>query len=433
MINAVLNITPFDIDNMVEQFIKDNNSNLRIMCSKHYANGDIAFASFKKEIVPVLTNACIQFVNANHLSVQLKPYLIAVILNFFKKENITKLQTQYVCPGCRYFKEDTILIYKHIFKCDICAAKLKTAQVQKDINFFSTFATHNRKGFRCPDCTRFIPRSTTNYTTVFCPYYDCCFVGEAQKLEEMRHPIIQSKINIVELDTTNDVAGIIKSDSQLELKEDFKLKLETLKEVTQSQINSLYYNGTDSTLMHKLCMYQAFMNLMNRCPEDMISYLVLLTHNGGMQHRLFQEYVSILENKIPFTFKKGGKMYRVTSLLDDSLHIFDGISIFDATVTDKNSIKNLTSEFYVGGRKGTYAKPYYIGKLLDIIDIEKSCSIIEDVKEYSFSKIKLNKTPIGTNVRVSHLRVPPHYQMGGMAYLNRIRKKIVDKVAIILK
>jgi hypothetical protein len=59
-------------------------------------------------------------------------------------------------------------------------------------------------------------------------------------------------------------------------------------------------------------------------------------------------------------------------------------------------------------------------------------SILNDVLEYSFSKIKLSKTPPNTKVQVIHLRVPPHYQMGGMVYLNRIRRKIVDKVYLSL-
>ena len=32
----------------------------------------------------------------------------------------------------------------------------------------------------------------------------------------------------------------------------------------------------------------------------------------------------------------------------------------------------------------------------------------------------------GTEVSVSHLRIPPHYQMGAMVYINRARKIIID-------
>ena len=50
------------------------------------------------------------------------------------------------------------------------------------------------------------------------------------------------------------------------------------------------------------------------------------------------------------------------------------------------------------------------------------------VASYSFNLIKCRDLEPGTKVTVTHLRVPPHYQMGGMVYINRIRKKIVDRV-----
>ncbi len=88
---------------------------------------------------------------------------------------------------------------------------------------------------------------------------------------------------------------------------------------------------------------------------------------------------------------------------------------------------------YIGSRKGSIAKPYYIGKLLSITDNKNKKPIIDFVKEYSFSKIKLKDISPGLDVTVSHLRIPPHYQMGGMVYINRIRKKIVDKAKLTLQ
>jgi hypothetical protein len=176
-------------------------------------------------------------------------------------------------------------------------------------------------------------------------------------------------------------------------------------------------------------MYQAFKNTIEKYPDEMISYLVLLNRNVRMQHKIFQEFVRLLEEKIPFSFKKNGKHYEVSSLLDENLCIFDGISEFKATVDEKFEIPNLTEELYVGSRKGSYCRSYYIGKVMEIIDIDSGIDITGSIKEYSFFKISMqdNIKP-GTNVRVKHLRIPPHYQMGGMVYLNRIRRAIVDKV-----
>jgi hypothetical protein len=55
------------------------------------------------------------------------------------------------------------------------------------------------------------------------------------------------------------------------------------------------------------------------------------------------------------------------------------------------------------------------------------------VKDYSFSKIRVQDIEPGTPVTVTHLRVPPHYQMGGMAYVNRIRKKIVERAKAMIQ
>jgi hypothetical protein len=116
--------------------------------------------------------------------------------------------------------------------------------------------------------------------------------------------------------------------------------------------------------------------------------------------------------------------------LDANLGLFDGISTFDAIVNDKLSIKNGTKEFYIGGRKGKIAKPYYIGKLLDVVDKKNKKSLLDQVSEYTFSLLRMQDIDPGTEVVVKHLRVPPHYQMGGMVYVNRIRKKIVDRATL---
>jgi hypothetical protein len=88
---------------------------------------------------------------------------------------------------------------------------------------------------------------------------------------------------------------------------------------------------------------------------------------------------------------------------------------------------------YVGSRKGVYCRPYYIGKVMEITDIDTGEIITNSIKEHSFFKIvmKDNIKP-GTNVNVKHLRIFPHYQMGGMVYLNRIRRAIVDKVYLVI-
>jgi hypothetical protein len=151
-----------------------------------------------------------------------------------------------------------------------------------------------------------------------------------------------------------------------------------------------------------------------------------------MQHKIFQEFVKLLEESLPFSFKKNGKMYEVKTLTDENLCIFDGVSEFTASVDERREIPNETQELYVGGRKGSYCRSFYIGKVLDIIDIDSQKSILDQMKEYTFFKIAMSDAiNPGQKVMVKHLRIP-HYQMGGMVYLNRIRRNIVDKAYYII-
>jgi hypothetical protein len=178
--------------------------------------------------------------------------------------------------------------------------------------------------------------------------------------------------------------------------------------------------------------YQAFANLLKKYPEQMVDYLLNESRSGGFQHKVFQEYIRLLEEALPFSFKKNKKLHKVETLLDDNLNLFDGISVFEGIVSEKLVIKNETREFYIGGRESKVSKPYYIGKLLGVIDKKDSSVLMDHVKEYSFSLIKMKDIEPGTEVIVTHLRVPPHYQMKGMVYVNRIRKKIVDRTHAVM-
>jgi len=222
--------------------------------------------------------------------------------------------------------------------------------------------------------------------------------------------------------------------SKLEVTEDLTNKISLLKEIIETQSNNVPYSSSDFTIRHKQYVYQSFDNLLDKFPTEMVGYLFNSSEShSGFQHKVFQEYIRLLEESLPFFITKHRKLYKIDSVLDESLCLFDGISIFDGVVTDKLSIKNGTKEFYIGGRKATYAKPFYIGKLLNVIETKTKNTLIHLVKEYSFSRIRMQGIAPGTLVTVTHLRVPPHYQMGGMVYVNRVRKKIVDRAKLLLK
>lgn len=426
-----------DVDDLVESFLKDNSDSIR----KHWQNKNntdgLAYEAFLTELQPKLKTACVTFLNSNvDLSV-LNSYLFPVILTAVKKDSmeLVKKITVPICPAHKFLGIEHVVTGNKIFKCSLCEEQLATADSGK-WKLFSMFALHNQQGYKCLDCERFIPQPLDSLREMVCPYFDCYFVGNIAQLPKLKHPTITKIVQQSSLDETLTGSTFTRKDSlisnnpiqdqELEIKEAENNNILLLKDIIESQSNSLYYSSSNATLIHYLKMYEAFGVLLDRQPKEMISYLINLHKNEGLQHKIFQEYISLLEKSLPFGFKKGGENYKIISLLDENLCLFDGISNFSTVVNEKKEIKNGTTEFYIGGRSSSYSKPYYMGKLLSLITND-GISIMDDVLEYSFSKIKLKNTLPGTKVQVSHLRIPPHYQMGGMNYLNKTRKKIVDK------
>lgn len=437
-----MNVAPklnlLDIDSLIQDFLVRYSKGLSTLHRiNNHDSDELSLFAFISELTDELRTGCVTFIN-NHDNLEgLDPYLF-YIANSFAKQNATrqpKKSTEYLCPGCLFLcKSNLIILQGNLFRCDECKASYEQSIDPSKRAFFKTFRVHNKKGYKCPDCNRFIPYPIYAISdTISCPYLDCCFVGEIATLKRMNHPSSQTNperlyadISIVQ-PTENSQFDKDDSLSKLEEQEVFHNKIELLNDIIDSQSGNLPYSSTDFTLMHKVTTYQAFKNILSKYPSEMIDYMLHKSRSGGFQNKIFQEYIRLLEESFPFCYKKGGKVYRVDSLLDPNLNIFDGISVFEASITDKLVVKNNTKEFYIGGRKAAYSQPFYIGKLLSIINKETKEPLMKYVKDYGFSRIHMMDMAPGTEVIVTHLRVPPHYQMGGMVYINRIRKKIVDK------
>ncbi len=327
------------------------------------------------------------------------------------------IQTCFICPGCKFLGQKTILRFSKRFICDVCTEKSKETLEPKEGILRKAFAEHLKKGFKCPDCKRFIAQPLIG-SDISCPYYDCCFLGTKDSLKYMKHPSESLEVSLEKL-----------LEKKVTLPSTDSLPLRLLREAITEEINTVAFSSNNATVIHKISIGQAFLNLTNKMPTEMTSYLVDGKVNSSLQAKLFQEYIRVLENKLPFTYKKGKRVIRIDSLLSDELSLFDGISSYETTVTAKKEAKNETKEFYVGGRTGFHSKPYYIGKLLDVIDVKTKLSLMPDIQEYSFLRIRFKTITAGTKILVSHLRVPPHYQMGGMAHLNRMRKRIVTLIS----
>lgn len=434
-----------DVDLMVEEFLSTHQSSLSTMHQMYFKTGNqLSLHALVELLKNELRTGCVTFINKDSPMEELEPYLFYIVNAYCRKLSAheSKKKSEYICPGCLFLGMATLVSFDKTFQCDECHAQLKVATDPKQIVFYRTFAVHSKRGYRCDDCNRFIPHPMENTPTVSCPYFDCTFVGEYKDLRPMHHTTSQTNPEKLVLDVTQDghrffKDSLVSSDVgalvALEMKEDLQHKVDTIKDVIDSQISHVAYSGSDFTIKHKQLVYQSFAILLQRQPEEMAGYLLEGTRSGGFQHKVFQEYVKLLEESIPFFIKKGNKRYRVDSLLSEHLSVFSGISIFDSIVGENLSVKNGTTEYYIGGRKATYTEPYYIGKLLNVLHTETKEPLLHLVKEYSFSKIKFNEVPPGTPVTITHLRIPPHYQMGGMVYVNRVRKKIVERAQALLE
>jgi hypothetical protein len=434
------------IDSLVDNFLQKHAQGIATMHRIYFRNNDpLAVRALIAELVEELKTGCVTFFNKEDADVaELDPYLFYIANAFCKKKAapILKKKTEYLCPGCLFLgKESLITTVNKFFRCDDCEEALRQTNDPKKVNFFRTFFKHNKNGYRCGDCERFIPHPMDDSPTVSCPYFDCAFVGSWSSLRRMHHPTSESNAEILTLDMTQESGktfkdAIVSEDvsalTQLEIQEELDGKVKLLRDIIDYQSNNVPYSSSDFTVKHKCLAYQSFTNLLKRHPAEMVDYLLNGSRSGGFQHRIFQEYVRLLEVSLPYSFKKNNKFFKVESLLDDNLNLFEGISVFNAITTDKLEIKNGTKEFYIGGRKASVTKPYYIGKLLSVTEKNNKTPLTEKVVEYSFSKIKMKDIVPGTEVIVTHLRVPPHYQMGGMVYVNRIRKKIIDRANFLL-
>lgn len=438
-------VRPFnlmDVDSLVESFIQDREQGISTLHRLYFKNGDqLSLRALKEELIEELRTGCVTFINKGADMGELNDYLFYIVNAFCKKsaQPVVKRITEYICPGCVYLgKEYSTININKVFKCEECISELKISKDPKSIHFFRTFAQHNKAGYHCSDCQRFIPHPLDNSVTIVsCPYFDCSFVGLIEGLHKMHHPTSKSNPEKLILDAPA-IHGVSLKDhvvskeadvlTQLEVAEDLQDKFHLLQEIIETQSNNVPYCSSDATIRHKQYVYQAFASLLEENPSEMVAYLLNTNDNHcGFQHKVFQRYIQLLEKSLPFIISKNRKLHKVETLLDETLCLFDGISVYDSRVTNSLNIKNETTEFYIGGRKAAYTKPYYIGKLLSLSHRETKVSLMSHVKDYSFSRIRLHDIDPGTPVTVTHLRVPPHYQMGGMAYVNRLRKKIVER------
>jgi hypothetical protein len=426
------NSSDYDIDLYARDYVEKHIAFIKNNIPSGWRDDSgLGLRALKELLLESIKKSCYSFINNKHDTKYLAQYLFPTLKHSCKSvgRNLQNKKS-YSCPCCMTYnksdKFEPVQILPDYLICNNCTNVLNNTKYVWEDYLYTTFAKHSKSGYKCGDCKRFIPDN--NKQTIKCPYIDCMFVGTASEMEVMPHPRFRYSFEDAIVDGMQ-LQSKSKTDSKLLIQENMEEYIKILNECIDEQIGALEYKGHNITLINKKCMYMAYRNLVKTHPQEMISYLVFTDRGLHIQSKIFQEFISILEHKLPVEYISRGEKHIISSLMDKKLSIFSGISKFKASVDEKREIANNTQEIYVGGRKASYCRPYYMGKIIDITNVDTDSSIFKSIKEYSFSKIKMSDdVDPGVNVLVEHMYIPPHYQMGGMVYLNRIRRSIVDKV-----
>lgn len=437
--NKIYDLSEKDINEWVAKDLVEHFSNkLNYFASDIYGSSSLARRAFKEQALIKVKKACHTFIlDKKHWrnGRSLEPYIRKVIKNLYHSEKYCDnfLKKVYLCPGCSFYDQKEICVDDgKELNCSVCLSNVSDINKSK---IAAIFAFHSRAGFECPDCKRFIPTSFVKSLSVNCPYIDCIWFGTKSSLKEKAHPqttITRSFIRGNEIN--GDAFSVYKDNNpsallKLEIKNQTEIEYGVLQEVIKIQSERLLSKPIEKNIKKRL-MYKAFSNMVEKDPEGMIRYLVHQKVGGGdipIQSQIFQEFIKLVENSLPFEIIKYGQNVEILSLLDNKLDLFLGKSVFDGIVNENGIVFNETKESYIGGRELRDFGPCFIGYLCDVTG--PNGSLLNNVEYYTFAQIKLKNVEPGTKVVVKHFRIPSHYELSGMVILQRQRKKIVSAVS----
>lgn len=433
-----------EIEKYAELICKEESALLNRLSSSLFSDSDVgrrAFEELSKETVRTAIHTyCVKKQHWKDENRSLRAYCFKCLKHLrdnIKHQNAEKL-TFNKCPACNHYGDKTALVKTDngLF-CQTCSSKLENNEchTKEERNFRSVFLNHNSTGYRCPCCLRFVPKSISRVTTFCCPYPDCSWYGTRHDMAEMAHPSMRLMVKYTQLSEDSDTfrsynSGKCAADqhAQIEVKVDFDSDYKLVKSVLQAQLRRAERRPLDRTIK-KRTMFEAYLQLLDEDPTDLVRYLVHRQARGEspLHSRIFQRYIYLLENKLPFEIKADGLSTTVYSILDNSLNIFSGVAEYETVIRDDYSLKNETKQRYYGAKNNKDYGPHFIGLLEDVID-ENGVSLMDHVTTYSFSSIQLNTGTPGTKVKVKHLSIPSHYETGGLVQLQRIRRTVVDSV-----
>lgn len=344
-----------------------------------------------------------------------------------------KLYKTPICPLCRLslHQEDGK------WRCKNCSRCADRARGLVEKYLYQSFALHSLKGYRCPECYNFLPASIKGNFGIVCPYTDCGFMGEVKSLYPIPHPLrLQNfAVSLTEGEFVKNISHELiatqGSEGFLEIN-DYHYKYKLIRKIIDEQIEVLSFTCQECSIVKKLLMYRAFCNIMERYPEQMVRWLTEgILPDFPIHSTIFQDFIGLMENYLPFSYHRGNKEIDITSILDKELSVFLGISEFDATVNKKGVIENLTKENYIGSKKYINYGPCFIGKLVELRDLYGN-DLLPDVIEYTFTEILTRLEP-GTKIKAIHYRIASHWETGALTTLRQIRKNIISKIKVKLK
>lgn len=453
IINKAPGVTEPDIDAWVLPSLMDHyKPYLRKLTWNIYKESfnDLAVRAFSEMAKIELRSALVSFfVKKQHWKSNrslnqycLKTLKITSIRNW-AKDNFAKFT--YICPACAQFGRKEILNDENgQLVCYYC---LKQSDYNSDVGLrklYQSFAYHSKKGYKCPECNKFLPKSLYTDNQLICPYLDCCFFTEdISELKMIPHP---KKLNIkknwrLDFDeklqdnaiwVSNKANALHASgpDNSMEVIDSITEEFVLLKQIIVEQKRQLQLTNPQGTLVQKTLMYEAYEKVLEAYPIEMVGYLIHMKLSPGvaLQAKIFQEFTKLIEDYLPFSIRKHGEIIDILSLTDDNLGLFLGKSEYLAEVDENRKIPNNTKEIYVGGRSFKNHGPCFIGRLIDVIDTESGISLMPYVVEYSFSSILMKNVEPGTKVLVKHFRIASHYEIGAMVLVQGIKWHITDKV-----
>lgn len=171
----------------------------------------------------------------------------------------------------------------------------------------------------------------------------------------------------------------------------------------------------------KILCLEMFEQEINQNPEKIFNYLIAGGY-GSFQHDLLFSYFKIIEENLPISYIKNKENIIINNIYDPRLNFFSNISKFSARLNSNLELKNNSPEIYVGGVKATVIKNHFIGKLISVKTDGKD--IMNLITKKSFHNIYFKDLKPGINVDIEHLSILPHYGIGALGIINKIKNQI---------